>query len=46
MSISLPNNKKEKWLRLSMLAKQGSITWPRALLLYIQYCRLYERVNK
>lgn len=42
MSISLPTNKEEKWLRLSMLAKQDSITWAQAILWYIQYCRLYD----
>lgn len=46
MSISLPTNKAEKWLRLSMLAEQGSITWSQAILYYIQYCQLFDKVNK
>ena len=43
MSKSLPTNKKDKADRLIMLAKQGSITWAKAQLLFQQYCRLYDK---
>ena len=46
MSISLPTNKEEKFLRLCILAEQGSITWEQAILLYTQYCKLYDGVKK
>lgn len=45
MSISLSTNKEEKFLRLCILAEQGSISWETAILLYIQYCRLYDKVK-
>lgn len=46
MSISLPTNKDEKRARLIMLVKQGSITQDTADKLYVDYCRLYAKVNE
>lgn len=44
MAAILQTNKQEKWLRVSMLARQKSITWREAILWYLQYCRLYDSV--
>lgn len=46
MSISLPTNKTEKRLRLTMLYKQGSITQKQAFTAYANYCRLYDKQDK
>ena len=46
MSISLPTTKREKYLRLIMLVRQGSITIRQAQELFADYCRLYDRVKK
>jgi len=46
MSISLPNNKADKKARYNMLVKQGTISYMLAELLFVNYCRLYNRVNE
>lgn len=40
MSIALPNNRQEKWVRYRMLVQQGSMDYVTAVTEYIRYCKM------